>query len=88
VFDYIPFPVFTHTTGMTHFKVAASVLTKEKKYRPQYCETRTRIHGVITNMNRNRRENLEEFKRFIRQNFSDHGQVRTVATKYVNYLAL
>ena len=19
VFDYIPFPVFTHTTGMTHF---------------------------------------------------------------------
>jgi len=21
VFDYIPFPVFTHTTGMTHFQV-------------------------------------------------------------------
>jgi len=20
VFDYIPFPVFTHTTGMTHFQ--------------------------------------------------------------------
>ena len=21
MFDYVPFPVFTHTTGMTHFQV-------------------------------------------------------------------
>jgi len=28
VFDYIPFPVFTHTTGMTHFQLTTFAFLK------------------------------------------------------------
>jgi len=31
VFDYIHFPVFTHTTGMTHFQVTEYIGLDENK---------------------------------------------------------
>jgi len=30
VFDYIPFPVFTHTTGMTHFQNVMHLIFPKK----------------------------------------------------------
>ena len=32
MFDYIPFPSFTHTTGMTHFLDKQEVLDRWKQY--------------------------------------------------------
>jgi len=31
MFDYIPFPIFTHTTGMTHFQVPRENFTWTNK---------------------------------------------------------
>jgi len=38
VFDYIPFPVFTYTTGMTHFQASQGVMSrKEAGNNPGLC---------------------------------------------------